>query len=77
MTFKHIDLRTLILLFALVTAGVTLANSFYAARQVQHQVLVENALEANRAYAAKVASSIEAFLLSAQQQLAYSAMARR
>ncbi|WP_225422490.1 GGDEF domain-containing protein [Pseudomonas huaxiensis] len=72
MTFKHIDLRTLILLFALVTAGVTLANSFYAARQVQHQVLVENALEANRAYAAKVASSIEAFLLSAQQQLAYS-----
>lgn len=72
MTFKHIDLRTLILLFALVTAGVTLANSFYAARQVQHQVLVENALEANRAYAAKVASSIDAFLLSAQQQLAYS-----
>lgn len=72
MTFKHIDLRKIILLFALVTAGVTLANSFYAARQVQHQVLVDNALEANRAYAAKVASSIEAFLLSAQQQLAYS-----
>jgi len=72
MTFKHIDLRKIILVFALVTAGVTLANSFYAARQVQHQVLVDNALEANRAYAAKVASSIEAFLLSAQQQLAYS-----
>ncbi|MEE1924931.1 sensor domain-containing diguanylate cyclase [Pseudomonas sp. 148P] len=72
MTFKHIDLRKIILLFALVTAGVTLANSFYAARKVQHQVLVDNALEANRAYAAKVASSIEAFLLSAQQQLAYS-----
>lgn len=72
MIFKHIDLRTLILLFALVTAGVTLANSFYAARQVQHQVLVENALEANRAYAAKVASSIDAFLQSEQQQLAYS-----
>lgn len=73
MTFKHIDLRTLILLFALLTAGITLANSFHAARQVQRQVLVDNALEANRAYAAKVASSIEAFLLSAQQQLAYSA----
>lgn len=72
MTFKHIDLRKIILLFALVTAGVTLANSFYAARKVQHQVLVDNALETNRAYAAKVASSIEAFLLSSQQQLAYS-----
>ncbi|MDU9394596.1 sensor domain-containing diguanylate cyclase [Pseudomonas sp. zfem002] len=72
MTFKHIDLRKIILLFALVTAGMTLANSFYAARKVQHQVLVDNALEANRAYAAKVASSIEAFLLSSQQQLAYS-----
>ena len=72
MTLKHIDLRKIILLFALVTAGVTLANSFFAARTVQHQVLVDTALEANRAYAAKLASSIEAFLLSSQQQLAYS-----
>lgn len=69
----QIDLRKLILLFALLTALVTLANSFYAAYRVQRQVLVDNALEHGRAYSAKVASSIDAFLQTAQQHLAYSA----
>ncbi|WP_420992083.1 sensor domain-containing diguanylate cyclase [Cupriavidus sp. 30B13] len=68
-----IDLRRLILLFALVTSLVTLANSFYAAYRVQRDALVANAQEANRAYAAKVASSIDEFLRVVQQKLAYSA----
>jgi diguanylate cyclase (GGDEF)-like protein len=69
-----INLRRLILLFAAATALITLINSFYAAYRVQRTVLVENALEANRAYAAKVASSIGEYLQTSQQQLAYSAV---
>lgn len=68
-----IDLRKLILLFALLTALMTLGNSFYAAYAVQRQVLIDNSLEHGRAYSAKVASSINTFLQTAQQQLAYSA----
>ncbi|MGV8841886.1 MAG: diguanylate cyclase [Pseudomonas sp.] len=69
----RVDLRRLILLLAIISVLITLAGSFYASYRVQRQLLIDNTLESNRAYAAKLANSTEAFLQSAQQQLAYSA----
>ncbi len=71
--FFRWDLRSLILLLTLVTALVTLLNSFYASYRVQYQLLIDNALEANHAYASKLASSTETYLQASQQQLAYAA----
>ncbi|MBP6599477.1 MAG: GGDEF domain-containing protein [Giesbergeria sp.] len=71
--FFRIDLRRLILLLATFSALVTLANGFYASYQVQRQQLMDSALESNRAYARKLAESVEDFLQAAQQQLVYSA----
>lgn len=68
-----IRLRHLTLLLVLVACIATLANGLYAAYRVQKADLLENALENNRAYAEKMASSIGAQLQAAQQQLAYSA----
>ena len=67
------DLRSLILLLSLFAAAIALGNSFYASYRVQRQLLIDNTLEANHAYAAKLASSTEAFLHGALQQLGYSA----
>ncbi|MFD2645554.1 sensor domain-containing diguanylate cyclase [Pseudomonas japonica] len=72
-TFFRWDLRSLILLLTLITALVTLLNSFYASYRVQYQLLIDNALEANHAYASKLASSTETYLQASQQQLAYAA----
>ncbi|NMM77994.1 diguanylate cyclase [Acidovorax sp. SRB_14] len=69
----RIHLRSLILLLATVSAALTLANGLYASYTVQRQQLIDNALESNRVYARKLADSVEGFLQSAQQQLAYSA----
>ncbi len=69
----RIDLRRLIVLLAILSGLVTLSISFYASYQVQRQSLMDNTLEANRAYAVKLASSTETFFASVQQQLAYSA----
>lgn len=69
----RIDLRRLILLFVILVALATLANSFYAAYRVQRQELATNAMEHNSSYAAKVASSIDELLRAMQQKLAYSA----
>lgn len=71
--FFRWDLRSLILLLTLITALVTLLNSFHATYRVQYQMLIDNALEANHAYASKLASSTETYLQAAQQQLAYGA----
>jgi diguanylate cyclase (GGDEF)-like protein len=71
--YFHVNLRRLILLLAIISVLITLANSFHASYRVQRQLLIDNTLESNRAYAAKLASSTEDFLQSAQQQLAYSA----
>ncbi|ATR84736.1 hypothetical protein CS390_20450 [Pseudomonas sp. HLS-6] len=68
-----IDLRGLILLLAIATALITLGNALYSSYRVQRQQLIDNTLESNRIYAAKLAASTDQFLHSAQQQLAYSA----
>lgn len=68
----RIDLRRLILILAVMSAFVTLANSFYASYRVQRQLLIDNTLEENRVYATKLAASTEQFLKSMQKQLAYS-----
>jgi diguanylate cyclase (GGDEF)-like protein len=68
-----IDLRGLILFFVLLSVVGTLCNSLYVAYRVQRQSLIHSTLEANAAYAAKVASSIGEFLNSAHSRLNYSA----
>ena len=70
----RIDLRRLILILAVMSAFVTLANSFYASYRVQRQLLIDNTLEENRVYATKLAASTEQFLKSMQKQLAYSSV---
>ncbi|AHL76065.1 diguanylate cyclase [Stutzerimonas stutzeri] len=69
----RIDLRRLIVLLAIVGGLVTLSISFYASYQVQRGSLMDNTLEANRAYAVKLAAGTEIFFASVQQQLQYSA----
>lgn len=68
-----LNLRQLILLLTLSTAVLVLANTFYTSYQTQRELLIAQTLEANQAYAAKLASSIEDFLSAAQQQLAFAA----
>ncbi|WP_339473658.1 sensor domain-containing diguanylate cyclase [Pseudomonas fluorescens] len=72
--FFRINLRRLILLLALLSAMTFQSNTFYASYGVQHQLLIDNTLESNRVYSKKLADSIDDFLKSAQQQLAYSAI---
>lgn len=69
---RPITLRSLILLLMLLTALATLSNSLLVAYQVQRDTLIHSALEANSAYASKVASGISEFLDSAHQHLRYS-----
>lgn len=69
----RLDLRTLILILAALTATVMLLTSYFASYRVQRQLLIDHALEANRVYAAKLASITEMFLGNALQQLAFSA----
>ncbi|GAB3395475.1 diguanylate cyclase [Azotobacter armeniacus] len=69
----HLDLRRLILLLTITATLLTFANSFHASYQTLHHQLIAQALETNRAYAAKLAHSTDNFLKAAQQQLAYSA----
>ena len=72
MTPSSIGLRGLILIFVLVAVTATLCNSLVVAYGVQRDALVHSALQANRAYAFKVASSIDGFLRSVQERLKYS-----
>lgn len=69
----RIHLRGLVLALTIFSALVATANALYASYRVQREQLITTTLESNRVYAAKLAESTEAFLKSAQKQLAYSA----
>ncbi|WP_319781668.1 sensor domain-containing diguanylate cyclase [Oceanisphaera sp. IT1-181] len=66
-------LRGLILVLAVFSVLITLGNSFYATYEVQRSLLINNTLEANRVYAAKLAEVTDVFLDMAQDRLAYNA----
>ena len=68
-----LNLRTLILLIALLSAATTLANSFWVIYKVQKQELITNALDDNKEYASRIAASIEQVLSSDMDRLKYSA----
>lgn len=67
------NLRHLILLLALASALVTLVNGYLVTYTVQKRTLVEQALASNRAYAAKLAESINDNLTDSLDKLGYSA----
>lgn len=71
----RVDLRRLILLLAVFSALVMLANAFYAAHRVQRDLLIQETLDANEAYAAKVAATTDHYLRLAQRQLSFGAAA--
>ena len=66
-----VGLHRLIPALAVIGVLATFGNSFYAIYQAQRQLLIDNTLEANRVYAAKLAASAETMLHSAQEQLMY------
>ena len=70
---RKLNLRQLILLLSVSTAVLILANTFYTSHKTQRDLLIAQTLEANQAYASKMANSIEDFLSAAQQQLAFAA----
>ncbi len=70
---RKLNLRQLILLLTVSTAMLILANTFYTSYKTQRALLIEQTLEANQAYASKMADSVNNFLLAAQQQLAFAA----
>lgn len=72
-TLFRIDLRKLIVLLAVLSGLVTLSISFYASYQVQRHSLINSTLEANRAYAAKLASGTDVYFDSIQRELEFSA----
>lgn len=69
----RLNLRQLILLLSVSTALLVLVNTFYTSHKTQQALLIEQTLEANQAYASKMADSIENFLAAAQQQLGFAA----
>jgi len=75
--FSRLGLGHLVLSLAIVASLVAFANTFYSAYRVQRDILISNALEANRVYAAKLAESTANFVKAAQQQLAVSAALMR
>lgn len=68
-----IDLRRLILWLCLCSVLLALGNSFYASYRVQREILLNNTLEGNHAYAAKLATTTDNFIKTIRQELAYSA----
>lgn len=67
----RVTLRTLMVLTALLAILATLFNDLYAIYRIQREVLVRLSLEANRAYAAKVALTIGQSLRDNLDRLAY------
>ena len=59
---QMLNLRLLIIAFAFLMTLLTLFNSFYSAWRVQKQVLIENELSENQAYAERIASTIDLYL---------------
>ncbi|QEY59186.1 diguanylate cyclase [Pseudomonas sp. C27(2019)] len=70
---RRLNLRQLILLLTVSTALLILGNTFYTSYKTQRTLLIEQTLETNQAYAAKLAGKIEDFLVAVQQQLAFAA----
>ncbi|WP_460069801.1 sensor domain-containing diguanylate cyclase [Pseudomonas sp. H2_E05] len=70
-----LNLRTLILIFVLLSAVATLANSFWVMFKIRKQELIENALEVNKAYAYRIATSVEQVLRSDLDKLKYASAA--
>ncbi|MBS3797913.1 MULTISPECIES: sensor domain-containing diguanylate cyclase [unclassified Pseudoalteromonas] len=68
-----LDLRQVILGFTLLLVLITLANQFVISYRVYTQQAMTQSLEANRAYAGKMADITSQFIQSLQMQLAYSA----
>ncbi len=68
---KRLNLRRLILLLAFSATLITFLNSYYSSYQVQKQQLINKTMSNHKAYAAKLVSATDNFLLAAQQQLAY------
>lgn len=71
----RLDLQRLTLLLALVAGLLTFANSFFAGYTTQRDQLFEQTLEANRAYARKLADTTDRFFLNSRRELAYAAQA--
>ncbi|WP_368644044.1 diguanylate cyclase [Castellaniella ginsengisoli] len=69
---SSINLRQLILLLAVFSAAVMLAGGMAGAYQVQRQQLMANTLEANEAFAVKLARIMSDLLLRTQGNLSYS-----
>lgn len=67
----RLNLRIVLLTFALFSAAVTLANTFWVMFKIQKRELIENALEGNRAYAARIAAAVEGVLSSDLDRLEY------
>ncbi|MHA6849342.1 sensor domain-containing diguanylate cyclase [Ralstonia pseudosolanacearum] len=63
----------LILLLALGSVLLTMANAMYSSYRTQRDLLIRNALEANRVYAAKLAESADLAIGVTRQELAYGA----
>ena len=68
-----VSLKSLILLVALLSVGLTLFSSITSGYLVNRQTLVENTLETNRVYAQKLASTTDNYFKTTLQELAYSA----
>ncbi len=66
---KKVKVRSLILSLGVVSVLVTLGNSFYASYEVQRELLIENTLEANRVYAAKLAAVANVLFIRAKATL--------
>lgn len=69
----RIDLRRLILWISLLSIFLVLAAGLHASYLVQRDLLLHNALESNRVYAAKLAATTEYFLGDLRRHLAFSA----
>jgi len=67
------NLRQLILLLAMPAAAVILFSGLYISYQVQKERVIEDTLQSNHVFASKLASAANHFLISAMQQLEYSA----
>ncbi|WP_369598768.1 cache domain-containing protein [Pseudoalteromonas shioyasakiensis] len=68
---RGLNLRRLILVLAFSATLITFLNSYYSSYQVQKQQLIDKTLNNHKAYAAKLVSATDNFLLNAQQQLAF------
>lgn len=69
----RVDLRRLILGMSLLAVLVTFLNTFHAGYSQQRELLIRNTLDANQAYASKMAELTDVFLQQALSQLSFSA----